>query len=59
MKLRINIFDIPKLDRLLDENEFLRTVLKEKQGEWLVETNKIDDVKFFLEKARIKYKLYD
>lgn len=57
MKLRIHILDLIKFDKLLESNEFLRKVLKEKQGEWLIETDEINEVKFFLEKAGVRHKI--
>lgn len=61
MKLRIHILDLIKFDKLLESNEFLRKVLKERQGEWLVETNKdehLREIERLLKNKRIRYK-YD
>ncbi len=57
MRLRVNVFDIVKFDKLLEQNEFLRSVLEPLSGEWFINTDKISNVKFFLDKARIRYKI--
>lgn len=57
MRLRISVFDIVKFDKLLEENEFMRRSLKPLQGEWLIETTDLKNIKFFLEKAGIRHKI--
>lgn len=57
MKLRVHILDLVKFDKLLSQNEFLRSVLEPISGEWFINTDKISNVKFFLDKARIRYKI--
>lgn len=60
MKLRVNILDIPKLDRLIEQNKFLQKYLEEGSGEWLVlteNTKHIAEIKRLLSSRRIKFKI--
>ncbi len=61
MKLTINLFDIPKLDKLMDENEFIRKLLTPLNGYWFVESNsneKIREMKRLFAAKRIRYTIH-
>lgn len=58
MRLTVRLWDIPKLDNLIEDNEFIRKVIKPDQyGGWFVDTDKIQEVERLLKKSGIRYKI--
>lgn len=57
MKLRVNFFDIVKLTKLIDSNEYLEKVLTPSRGEWLIETEDTREIERLLKSNRIRYSI--
>lgn len=60
MRLTVRLLDIPKLDDLIEDNEFMRKVLKpDPYGGWHIVADAIQmkEVERLLVKNRIRYKL--
>ena len=61
MKITVNPFDIRKLDKLMEDNEFVRMVLEPVDGYWFVETENNDqlrELKRLLNSKRIRYTIH-
>ena len=55
--ISVGVFDIIKLNKLVDENEYLQKVLEFINGCWCINTDDTKEIERLLQKNRIKYKI--
>lgn len=57
MRLRVNFFDIVKITKLIDSNEYLQRVLTAVSGEWIIESKDTREIERLLKSNRIRYSI--
>ena len=57
MKLTVNLFDVIKLEELIDSNEYLNSVLTPIDGYWYIEADDACEIERLLKKNRIRFKI--
>ena len=55
--ISVGVFDIIKLNKLVDENEYLQKVLEFINGCWHINTENTNEIERLLKKNIIKYKI--
>ena len=55
--LSVNIFDIVKLSKLVDNNEYLESVLEFTDGYWHINSENTTEIEWLLNKNRIRLKI--
>lgn len=55
--ISVGVFDIIKLNKLVDENEYLQKVLEFINGYWHINTENTNEIERLLKKNLIKYKI--
>ena len=55
--ISVGVFDIIKLNKLVDENEYLQKVLEFINGCWHINTENTKEIERLLKKNVIKYKI--
>ena len=55
--ISVGVFDIIKLNKLVDENEYLQKVLEFINGCWYINTENTNEIERLLKKNIIKYKI--
>ena len=55
--ISVGVFDIIKLNKLVDENEYLQKVLEFINGRWHINTENTNEIERLLKKNIIKYKI--
>ena len=61
MKITVNIFDVKKLNKLIEDNELVRAILEPIGGYWFVETDdkeQLRELKRLLSGKRIRYTIH-
>ena len=55
--ISVGVFDIIKLNKLVDENEYLQKVLEFINGYWCINIENTKEIERLLKKNAIKYKI--
>ena len=55
IKLSIRLLDVPKFIKLRDDNEYLKSVIEEFDGGWLVQEKDIPEIQRILNKKNIRH----
>lgn len=57
MTLSINILDIPKFERLRDNNLYIQSITSPIQGAYAIDVDDVGELERLLNKNRIRYKI--
>ena len=55
IKLSIRLLDVPKFIKLRDDNEYLKSVIEEFNGGWLVQEKDTPEIQRILNKKNIRH----